>query len=62
MSKKRSRLIAAAMLVFALVFFTYALTHPTASFPWDNTITYSLYIAYLVIMAVLFAAPFKNRR
>lgn len=60
--KKQSRIAAAAMLLLAIGFFVFAITHPTASFPWSNTITYTLYGVYLSVMTVLFIAPFKNRK
>lgn len=45
------------MLIFAAGFIVFALTHPTASFPWSNTVTYTVYAVYLFIMALLFIAP-----
>lgn len=62
MSKKLSRIIAAVMLVLAAVFVVFALTHPTASFPWSNAITYSIYIVYFLAMVFLFVAPFKREK
>ena len=59
--KKLSRIIAAVMLIVAAVFFAFAITHPTASFPWSNTVTYSGYAVYLLIMIILFIAPYKKR-
>lgn len=60
MTKKYSRIIAAIMLVIAIVFIFIALNNPQASFPWSNAITYILYGIYVVIMVVLFIAPFKK--
>ena len=40
------------MLIAAVLFLAYAFTHPTASFPWSNTITYSLYAGYLIVMVL----------
>ena len=57
-----SRIIALIMLIVAAVFFVYAINHPTASFPWSNTVTYSIYSIYVLIMAVMFIAPFKKRK
>ncbi|MCM1186949.1 MAG: hypothetical protein NC251_07700 [Lachnoclostridium sp.] len=59
MSKKKARIIAGIMLVFAIGFFVYALTHPTASFPWSNAVTYFIYALYLLLMMALFLAPDK---
>ena len=58
--KKKSRITALIMLIAAIAFFVYAVTHPTASFPWSNTITYSIYAVYILIMALLFIAPYKK--
>ena len=61
MTKKYSRIIAAIMLVIAIVFIFIALNNTQASFPWSNAITYILYGIYVVIMVVLFIAPFKKK-
>lgn len=58
--KKKSRIIASIMLVAAIAFFAFAITHPTASFPWSNTITYFVYAIYILIMVVLFVAPYRK--
>ena len=58
--KKKSRITALIMLIAAIAFFVYAVTHPTAGFPWSNTITYSIYAVYILIMALLFIAPYKK--
>ncbi len=58
--KKKSRIIASIMLIVAIAFFVFAITHPTASFPWSNTITYFIYAVYVVIMVLLFIAPHKK--
>ncbi len=60
LSKKKSRLAGAVMLAAAVVFLAYAITHPTASFPWSNGVTYFLYAVYLIIMVLLLIAPFKR--
>ncbi len=62
MSKKLSRMIATVMLVLAIAFLAFALTHPTASFPWSNAVTYTIYAVYILAMAVLFIAPFKREK
>lgn len=50
-------LIAAiVMLVFAIGFVWYALSHPELSFPFSLKATYILYAAYLVVMVLLFLA------
>ena len=50
------------MLIFAVAFVLYALNHPEASFSWNRyMISLGLYIIYLVVMIVLFIAPFKKQ-
>ena len=61
MAKKLSRIIATIMLVLAVVFWWYALNHPEGSFPWSNTVTFSLYGVYIVAMIILYIAPFKKK-
>ncbi len=50
------------MLITAAVFIVIALNNPQAVFPWSNTITYSLYGIYAVVMTVMFIAPFRRNR
>ena len=61
MTKKISRIIGVIMMLVAVVFIVFALGHPEMSFPWSNTITYILYIVYLVAMVIFFVAPFKKK-
>lgn len=60
MNRTTARRLAAAMLASGVCFFLYAVTHPTASFPWGNGVTYTIYLVYLVLMIFLFIAPFKK--
>lgn len=60
MTKKLSSIIGAIMLIAAIAFVVFALGHPEMSFPWSNTITYTLYAVYSVIMLIFFVAPFKE--
>lgn len=61
MSKKVSRIIGSIMLAAAVIFVAAALGHPEMSFPWSNSVTYSLYAIYLAVMIFLLIAPFKKR-
>lgn len=61
-AKAKSRIAALVMLIFAAAFFAFALTHPTASFPWSNTVSYIIYAVYLVVTAFLFIAPYKAKQ
>ena len=36
--------------------------HPECSVPWDNAITYTVYLAYLALTPVLLAAPFGAKK
>ena len=60
MTKKRSRIIAAGMLLAAIVFLAYVAGHPEASFPWGNSVTVNFYRIYIAVMVYLFIAPFKH--
>lgn len=60
MKRKTARILGVIMLLIANIFLFYALQHPELSWPWNNTITFTLYAAYLLVMAVLFLAPFKK--
>lgn len=60
MTKKRARILATIMALGLIAFVAYAAEHPTASFPWGNSITYNLYRIYIVVMVVLFIAPFRR--
>ena len=61
MSKRVSRIAGAVMLLIAITFFIFALNNPQGSFPWSNTVTYSIYGVYAAIMLVLIIAPFKSK-
>jgi len=59
--KKTSWTIGLIMLIVAIAFVIFALTHPTASFPWSNTITYILYIVYFIGVIVFLLSPFRKK-
>ena len=52
--KRMFLMIGAIMLIFAIGFVIYALNNPQASFPWTNTVTYSIYAVYFIVMATSF--------
>ena len=62
MNKTTSRTIAGIMLIAAICFVWYALNHPESSWLWSNTVSLILYSAYILVMAVLFAAPFRKKK
>ena len=55
------RYVGYGLLAVAAGFFLYALGHPEGSFPWPNSITYSLFAAYLALTAVLLGAGRRGR-
>ena len=61
MSKKMSRVIACFMLVISIAFVIIALNNPQLSWPWNNAISFTIYLIYFVLMIVLFIAPFKKK-
>lgn len=60
MTKKISRIVAVVMLIGAIIFLLFALRHPDASFPWNNTVSYTIYATYFIFMVIFFVAPFKK--
>lgn len=58
----KSRIIAFLMLLFAIAFFIFAITHPTASFPWNNTITYLIYAVYFLVIIFLLITSHKKKK
>lgn len=62
MTKKMSRIFGIIMLVGAIAFVAFALNHPEMSFPWNNMITCLLYGIYVIVMAVMFIAPFTKQK
>lgn len=61
MSKRGSRIIACIMLVIGVIFFIIALNNPQFSWPWSNTISNCVYVVYLIVMVILFIAPFEKK-
>ena len=53
-NKKVLLTISIIMLLFAIGFIWYALNHPEGTFPWSNSITYGIYLFYIVIMLTCF--------
>ena len=54
MKRKMFLIISLLMLLLAAAFVVYALNNPQASFPWSNSITYTIYLVYTGIMVGLF--------
>ena len=60
MNKKISRIIGLVMMAAAIAFVVFALNHPEMSFPWSNTITWSIYGVYMLAAVILLIAPGKK--
>lgn len=61
MTKKTSRKLGLLLLVLAVCFVAYALGHPTGSFPWSNSVTYAIYLGYLLVTAAFLWALFGKK-
>lgn len=61
-AKKKSRILVFVLLLAAIAFLAYAITHPETSFRWENKITYFIYVLYYVVMAFFFVSPFKDKQ
>ncbi len=48
------------MIIVAICFIAYALNNPQASFPWSNSVTYGIYLAYLVVTTLFVRNAFKK--
>jgi uncharacterized membrane protein len=57
MKKSTSRIAGLVMLIIAVAFIMFAVSHPEMSFPWNNTITWLLYGLYVLVTVVLLIAP-----
>lgn len=62
MTKKTSRKLGLLLLVLAVCFVVYALEHPAGSFPWSNSVTYTIYLGYILLTVVLLWAPFGKKQ
>jgi len=51
--EENNLIISIVMLLGAIVFIIFALNNPQASFPWSNTITYGIYIIYVIATVFL---------
>jgi len=60
-AKRVFRWIGIAMLLMAVGFVWFAVTHPQASWPWSNPISYGIYFAYFVGIVVCFLASLKKK-
>lgn len=48
------------LVVIAICFFIYAISNPQASFPWNNTVTYMIYIVYGLITVLVWGLAIKS--
>lgn len=61
MSKKCSRFIAGLMLFLGILFIGFAMTHPESSVKIWNTVLYTINAIYMLVMIILFIAPFGKK-
>ena len=61
MKNNISRMIGLLMAVIAIVFVIFALNHPEMSFPWNNTVTWILYILYMIVTVGLLIMPAQRK-
>ena len=57
MKKSTSRIAGLVMLIIAVAFIMFAVSHSEMSFPWNNIITWLLYGLYVLVTVVLLIAP-----
>lgn len=60
MKNKTYLIIGIAMIIAAFCFIVYALNNPQAGFPWSNSITYTIYLAYIVIIILFIKKALKK--
>lgn len=61
MNRKWLRGLGLGMLLIAVGFLWYALSHPEASFPWSNTVSFILYGGYLLLTALFLIGPPRKK-
>ncbi|WP_418418302.1 hypothetical protein [Anaerotignum lactatifermentans] len=61
MTKRACRKLGLLLLVLAVCCVVYALGHPTGSFPWSNSVTYGVYLVYILVTAAFLWAPFGKK-
>jgi peptidoglycan/LPS O-acetylase OafA/YrhL len=61
MRKYLLKIIGLIMVGIAIIFVIFALWHPEMSFPWDNTITWTLYGTYVIVTVAFFIIPTKKK-
>ena len=47
--------IGSLLLIGSVIFIIYALNHPEMSFPFENRVTYGIYIVYIIFTIVMFS-------
>lgn len=60
--RKRYAVISILLILFAMGFLIYALGHPTASFPWSNTVTYGIYAGYGILTGIMCGLALRKGR
>ena len=60
MKPKTARIISIIMLIGSFIFLEFVFTHPEATFPWGNTVTYILYGLYICAMVYFMSIGYKR--
>lgn len=47
------------MTLLAIIFCIYALNHPNLSYPWNNYITYAIYVVYIVTNISMYILSYR---
>ncbi len=61
MNKKVLRIISIFMFIGFIVFFIFAINNPQLSFPWSNTVSYTIYGVYLLTALILFIFSYMKK-
>jgi len=62
MQKRVYLILGIAMMLYAIRFIAAALGNPQESFPWDNSITYTVFAFYIIIMIGCFVMFLRKKK
>ena len=62
MKKTVFKIIAIVLLIIGVLFVLFALNHPELSFPWDDVITYIIYVAYILLIVLFYLLGFRKKK
>jgi len=61
MKRKTYLCVGIAMLLLAIGFIIYAFNNPQVSFPWNNSITYTIYAIYAIAIIICFILALRKK-